>query len=250
MRMSGSLVALTAALCMSSCIAVSKTEQPPGATNAQSKPAPTAQAQGAPGGGDHSKDDPEQKRRAAEVRVAFAEQRLKVAQLEVDNFKINAAKGIENVSTELELAKGRLDQITNIDQPSRRAQAELSLQYARDRAQEAAEELAQIELMYKDQDLNDKTAEFVVNRGRRNAERAKQSIAIQEKDFDALVKLTLPRELASTQLEVSKKADEVERAKRAAESGAIEKQIALMSAQKEVDDAHAELAKLGAGTQQ
>ncbi len=70
-------------------------------------------------------------------------------------------------------------------------------------------ELAQIEIMYKDQNLDGLTAEFVVSRGRRNAERAAQRIEIQEFGFARFKNHELPQEEQGLSLPVEKAASAV-----------------------------------------
>ena len=169
-----------------------------------------------------------------ELDLALAEQRLVQAQLEADTHDLDARTRIEHAQIEVELAKAKLVKFEKLDAPNRRASAELDLRSAKDRAQEAADELKQIELMYEGQDLQDLTAEFVVSRGRRNAERAAARIAIQERELDALVNHALPLERKQLALELERKRAGLKKAEMDAKSGALAKRIGVMKAESEL----------------
>jgi hypothetical protein len=115
---------------------------------------------------------------------------------------------------------------------------------AKDTAVEAAEELKQLEIMYRDADLEDMTAEFVINRGKRNAERRKRMLAIQEKALKALMGHTIPRETAAKELEVRKLADALKNAELKGRSGGLQKEIAILTAEMEITNLKEELVKL------
>lgn len=185
--------------------------------------APFARAEGEP-----------QNLRALRHDLAVAEQKLEQARIDMQAQELSAQAGIEQAGTELDLAKARLANFVELDAVQRRTKAELELQQLNDRATEAADELKQIEIMYREQDLNDLTAEFVVSRGRRNAERAAARIALQEQELSALVGRVLPLEERQLALEVDKKRVALEKAKLEARSSSLGRRIGLMKAEEEI----------------
>ncbi len=198
---------------------------------------------------EEKKEDPEailEKIRTSEHKLKIAELKLEVAMMDADTSRQSAETTRRHALEELEIASAKLEQYETIDARNEIEQAELALRGARDRAQEAAEELAQIELMYEGQDLDDRTAEFVVQRGRRNAERAAARIAIDERRLEALVKHQIPRETRSRELDVARKQAALENAVRTAKSGALQKRIAILNAEAEVDKLQRELEELRA----
>jgi len=174
----------------------------------------------------------EQESRAAKLEILNA--RMKVAKLEHSSQGMNAESSLMLAEAELQLAQAQLEQFRELDMPNRITRSELSLQRARDSAMESAEELAQIEIMYKEQDLEDLTAEFVINRGKRNAERSKASLAVQEREHVSLTKHTLPRELHNLKLAVVRKENALRSAKISAETGRLQKEIAIMNLKREL----------------
>lgn len=182
--------------------------------------------------------------RALHHDLQVAEQKLVQAKLEQKSHEFSSKTSLAHAATEAELAAARLQHFVKISAPTRRAKAELDLQTATDRATESADELKQIELMYAGQDLNDMTAEFVVARGRRNAERAAARIAIEQKEFEALVNHVLPLEEKQLALDVERKRAGVEKAKLDAESGALGQRIGLMKAEAEIVRLHEKIEKV------
>lgn len=186
---------------------------------------------------EEKKESPEElaeKREDLERKLNIAKMKLEVAAMELEAQKVAAELSVRHAREELEIARGKLEQFRSIDAPNRLDSARLSLQSAKDRAVEAAEELEQIEIMYEGQDLDDRTAEFVVSRGRRNAERAAQRISIQEGQLKALEQHELPRETRSMELSVERKEADVDKAARSARTGELQKRIGVLSAESEV----------------
>ncbi len=181
------------------------------------------------------KESLESKIRASERKLRIAEMRLQHAKMDADSQRQAVSESRRQALEELEMAKGKLAQYQDIDSRNKIEQAKLSLRGAKDRAQEAAEELAQIELMYKDQDLDDRTAEFVVARGRRNAERSARQIAISERALAALTEHEVPRELRRLRLDVSRKQASLEKSERDSRSSELQKRIAIANVESEIE---------------
>ncbi len=199
----------------------------------------------APDKADADADDKEWKLVELRQKHELAESRLEVAQLQLASFESAQKARLTQARKDLELAERELAKFRDGDRPARIASAELNLQSTKDRAQEAADELAQIEIMYKDQDLNDKTAEFVVARGRRSAERAAARIAIQEAEFKTLIESEMPMTAMRLETALEGKRAALDEAERDADIGMLNKQIALREAQQAVEKAAHELADAG-----
>lgn len=211
--------------------------------NAQAEaPAPEeAKEEDKPG---ESPEDLAQKRRALERKMKIAELKLEQARMALESARESAALAEKHARVELELAMGKMTQYAEVDSKNKIEQAELSLRGARDRAHEAAEELAQIELMYEGQDLDDRTAEFVIARGKRNAERAARQIAIQERSLASLAEHEVPREIRRLQLDVDRKKAALEKEARSARVADLKNRIGVLSAESEIAGHQEEMAKL------
>lgn len=200
------------------------------------------------GGGDSPRemptDDSGRKLDELQRKLQVAEARLEVARMELDSYTVEQEARVRHAEAELALAKAHLDRFREAEVPHRLASEELDLRSAKDRAQEAADELAQIEIMYKDQDLDDLTAEFVVSRGRRNAERAAARIKIMEDALAALQSRELPEEDDRLQLAVDKAMVALEKTEREGDIGRRNKEIAVKEAENSLAKIEGELAEL------
>ncbi len=146
---------------------------------------------------------------------------------------------------ELELAKEKVVQF-DADSKSRLAEAELELRESKDEATEAKEELEQIELMYAAQDLDDRTAEFVVNRGRRTAERSAARIAIGEAKLASLRDHQMPRERRELMLEVERQSVAIAKQVREGELSLMDARIQVLESRNEIERLQGEIKKAGA----
>ncbi len=199
---------LAAILLASACSAV------PAASGAPPPPAhPSPQA----GSGDHDPAALRDKLQVARLQLATAEQREETSRMRKEK--------------ELELQKAELAQFDESDAPSRLAKANLDLARRRDALAEQQEELAQLEMMYEQQDLADKTREIVLQRGKRRVERAQEELAIVERDTKTLESRTLPRERGKLALEVEVKERELQESKGEGEATLLEKRLAVRSAE-------------------
>ena len=176
-----------------------------------------------------------------EQRHDLAQARLEIARLEQQSYEDELETKLRHARTELELATSRLARFQDVQAPQRLAEGRLDLQGVRDRAQEAADELAQIEIMYEEQDLNDKTAEFVVSRGKRRAQRAKERIELQETALRSLEERELPDEEKRMTLEVDRAKAGLAAAERDGEIGRRRKMISVREAENEVKNVEHDL---------
>lgn len=189
-------------------------------------------------------EDTATKIKSAERKIALAAMKLEQAQLEAESGLIAAQASVRQSGEELAIAQGKLHQYREFDSKRGIKESRLSLRGSKDRAEEAAEELIQIDLMYKDQDLDDRTAEFVINRGRRNAERAASRIQLEELSLTALVEHEVPREIRQHELTVSQKQIAVETAQRSLHSQHLKNRIAIASAESEITGIQEEIDRL------
>jgi len=176
----------------------------------------------------------------SEQELATARTRARIAELEVALAQKTREEEQAHKAKELELAKGELAQFDEIDAPTRLAQQRLSLTRSKDGLAEQEEELAQLEMTYAEVDLSDKTREIVLRRNHRRVERAKEMLALEERDVTKLEKHALPRERAKLALAVEEIAHALENGQRSAEIGLLSKNMAL-------EEARAALAKLEKG---
>jgi len=176
--------------------------------------------------------------------LEIARQKVRKAELALQNQRADDQAAIDKARVERELAEIKLKKFESQDAPHKLAETRLSLKNAQDNLKEQEEELEQLEMMYKEEDLADKTREIVLERGRRRLERARMSLANQQNALQILEQHTQPFELAELRSQVTQKDQALDGARRSAEAKLLEKQIDLWSAQAEVTRMEEELAEL------
>jgi len=170
-----------------------------GCASAPAQPAEEVRSKeaGAQGDSDEAREAADRARKAEVLQ-----RKIDIATFEFAGAARDLGQALAVAKAELALAEAALATFQQYERMDRQAESELELQGVRDRAQEAAEELAQLEVMYREQDLDDRTREFVLSRGRRDAQRAQQRIQLAERAHERLVREDLPREETKLRLEV------------------------------------------------
>jgi len=198
-----------------------------------------------------SEEDKEKKEEDVAVKRGELIHKLEIAEASLDQMEMehesrerDVKETAENAEKELELAAEKLARFKEFDAPNRIARAELTLKNMRDAAEEAKEELKQLELMYEEQDLEDKTREFVINRGKRNLERRKQSLAIEERGLVSLKEHEIPSELASIELDTAKKEYALGKARLGIKIEGLKMKVEMMKIRGEIEKVKEELAGL------
>jgi hypothetical protein len=197
-----------------------------------------------PEAADKSAEKTASKRASLERKITVAELSLQQARLEATSAAQSSGKAVEHAAGDLALAQAKLTAYQTIEAPNRLSRKQLELQRARDSATEAQEELRQIEIMYEEQDLEDMTAEFVINRGKRNAERRKRSLQITERSLQLLTDHTIPTDIETRVLEVSRETESLAKARRSAEADELKKRIAVLNAESKLTELQEDLAEL------
>ncbi len=142
------------------------------------------------------------------------------------------------------LSADKLRHLESADAPARVDAARLRLQEATDGLQEAREELAQLEEMYKETELADKTREIVIQRTKRRLARAEWSLRNQTLAVELLEKQKLPLEIADGRKQLNDDSRAVEQQKRKNDLAGLAKKIELLSARSEVARVESELRKV------
>jgi hypothetical protein len=192
---------------------------------------------GSPGAATAAKSIPRLER-----QLQIATDRANVARVQEREQGAANTQSIARAESELKDLEDQLADVERVSMPSRVAKAKLDLSMARDALAEQEEELAQLEMTYKEGDFADKTREIVLNRGKRRVERAKERLEIQARDAEALEQTVLPHEHDRLARQIELKRHDLERAHRDADMQLQEKHIAVAAADLEVMRAESELA--------
>jgi hypothetical protein len=176
-------------------------------------------------------------------QLEMATRKLERAQMDVDQQKSDADAAVQKATVERDLAKKALQRFDAVESPQKLAKAELDLKDANDQMTEQQEEMQQLELMYEKDDLADKTKEIVLARGKRRLERAKQRLALTQKDYEDLKASQLPEQRTKLAQALKEKEVELARAEFNAKAGRMDKEIAVLAAQQEIEKLGRELEK-------
>lgn len=213
----------------------------PAAPVAEAAPAP---AQPTADEAEKSAADEAQKRAKLERELEVARLRLRQAELGREHGRIQAEQAVAAAEFELQMAQRRLETLRTREIPVRVARAEQGLVGAQDRVTEEQQELEQLELMYQDEQIADKAREIVLERAARRLERSRTNLDLQQRELVTLKERTIPVELAEAEQGVLQKEQALQRARREAETGRIDRDISIINAQAEVLRLEQELAAL------
>jgi hypothetical protein len=189
---------------------------------------------GAPASAAEAKEEAKQKAEDASFQLQMASARFDRAKMDVEQQNFESSLATTKAKLELSLAQKALDHYVKVEMPAKRARAELDLTQTKDYVTEQEEELAQLELMYKADDLGDKTKEIVLARSKRRLDRAQKSIALQAKDLDDLVTVQQPEQREKLENAVKEHEADLQRAEVAAKTGQVDKELALRTQEAEV----------------
>jgi hypothetical protein len=189
-------------------------------------------------------DDTSSKAADLERQMRVARMRLEKSKLDTANQQLTNEDTIHRAEVDLALAKEGLTQFEDRDSKTRLEKGRLNLKRMEDALDESKEELAQLEMMYQEQDLADKTREIVLRRGKRRVERTEAALAIEKQELEQLERQVLPLERKKLAMDVDGKARALEAARRAAKDSAFEREIAATTAAQELEKLELELDKL------
>jgi multidrug resistance efflux pump len=170
------------------------------------------------------------KRRALELAE------IKLGRQEEEWKRKEEALSIELAQAEIRLrdAAEELELFRTVHKPLRIETAEFGLQSQEDRIQDEMEEFAQLEKMYKADDLTEETEEIVLRRARRGLERSHRSMEFARRRHTLFMDVTLPREEEALELGLRKTENEVEGIR-------VRQELSLKQARAELDKARVEL---------
>lgn len=188
-------------------------------------------------------DDAQQKLADLAEQSDLARMRLDRARIDAEQQQMDAALAADKARFDLDAAKKALDHFTQVEAPQKKAREELSLQQMVDAATEQEEELAQLEMMYKNDDLADKTKEIVLARTKRRLERVRTSLALQKQELNDLLTVQQPLQQDKLMQAVRDAEAALRRATVAAKTGQMDKTMAIHSQELEVQKLEREIAK-------
>ena len=163
-----------------------------------------------------------------------AKMKLEKAEHGARNDEIQFGESVEKAEAELNIARRKLGNLVEITAPHRIARAELTLQRAEDGFKDAQQELAQLELMYSDEQFADQTKEIVIERAKRRLARSQRDLELRHKETETLREVTIPLEITEHELRLVGKERALTQLKRGRGITVIDKRIAVIGAEAEI----------------
>ena len=160
------------------------------------------------------------------VDRADHQDRLAAMRLEHETAEAQEALAQMQAQNDRDAAAQDLERFRKVVRDRRLREDELELQRVHDHLLETREELAQLELMYGDDELGDATAEIVLQRTRRRLTRAEEQHHIAREKSAELREVTLPREERELALALELAQAELVNAQRDARAGEHDRAVA------------------------
>lgn len=182
-----------------------------------------------------------------EKQIAAVENDLKVARATYEKVQADLAIGakadalaLAQAQTAVKDAETALKSFEEVEGKHMVAQVELNLKFMDDALHDQTEELAQLEKMYKSEELTNATSEIVVRRARRNLERTKTSLDMGRAEAANVKNVRYPQmhhtlghaiEVAKNQLEGVKSAQALSQVQRDVEAAKSRTALATLEEQ-------------------
>ena len=171
------------------------------------------------------KKSEEQKQRQKDLQqkqreLEYAKVSVQTAAIDRQVRMMAVEAGVQKAQREIDKEKRELDLFLGKHRPRELEEHQISLDHQIHRAEEAKEELAELEAMYKEDEFARTTKELVIRRGRRSAEMADRSLAVARQEMELFEKTTLVErerdlrdKVKDAELELEKSRLEMEKAK-------------------------------------
>lgn len=179
-----------------------------------------------------------------EIEYAKVEERT--AGIEQQMRAMSLAAGMAKAKVELDKANTALELFRSVEKPKELEERLISHQYAVNNADQAKDELAELEAMYQAEEFAKATKELVIKRGRQRLELAQRSLAVSKTECDLLKEHTLPDKEQELVRKVADAEREVQKAELEGRKADLELELAARKARDHVQDLERDVAELQA----
>jgi len=193
-------------------------------------------------GADEAEDSKDEVAKS-ERKLEDARIELRIANADAESAAQKSTDEVEGAGNALRIATEALDQFMKAERELELSQVTLGLDQASWRVEAEKQELAELEAMYKRDDVATLTKELVLQRGKKGVEFAERSLAHEQREASAKRDFELPRKQRELEFEKKEKDNALRDARAEAAKGKDQVELALRKAKAEVDDAEKALAK-------
>jgi multidrug resistance efflux pump len=181
---------------------------------------------------------------AATADLAVATENLARVTEEVAIAEEATTVGLARSEFDAKRSEEAFKSFTEVERPLRTRESEHRVQGIRDNIQDQEEELAQLEKMYKADELTEETEEIVLKRAKRQLERSRLGLGFQLERQRLLLEVELPREAESLEIGRRKAKTDWERAQAVAKPSLRHGRMELEKAKAALERQGAALARL------
>lgn len=211
-------------------------------SNAESKSAESAED----AGGD---EDAQDEAAAADRAVQDARIELKIAQAEAESTARKMQDEVEAAENAAKIASDALDHFLKSERDLELSKVQFGLDRASWGLEAERQELAELEAMYKKDDVAALTKELVLQRGKKGVEFAERELAHEQREASAKRDFELPRKQRELEVEKREKENALREARAARDRSVDEVELALRKAKAELEDAEKAAKKARAKTE-
>ena len=183
------------------------------------------------------------KARKLEHELMVSRMKLEVARLDTQIKAETAKAGLAKSGRETKNAKDAVAHFDKVAAPTRVKEAQITLDAAKNAAEQAKDEYNELVAMYKAEEFAEMTKELVLKRGRHNLDLAERRLQVQVGKLQDLEKSVLPRERAALKGKLQDAESGFRRAQLTTEKTKLEIRIAVSEAEHAVNTNQADLAE-------
>ncbi len=185
--------------------------------------------------GDSKSDEAAQRKKQRDF--AYAQLALESAKLDAENDLRSGERGVAAAERELEAAERELDHFQKNVKALEVDERALAVERSKQNVVEAAEELAELEAMYAQEDFAKTTKELVMTRGRTRLEMSRRDLALAERRARFLVEFEHAKRAREFEERVTKARNALEEARARLTKQKLDKRLSLLKSEHALEDA-------------
>lgn len=180
----------------------------------------------------------------ARENAQLADQALQAAQDGMDQYNLVIPLQLQKTQRDFDRATEALDFFRKKDRQNRIRNSEMGLESFQNSIEDQEEELAQLEKLYKGNDLAQESQDIVLNRSKRRLKQAKERFEMAREAHKRFVELEIPRQEQDLVAGLESAKNELARVKRMVEVGNFDVTNKLVRSRQGAEDAKRALADL------
>ncbi|MHC4840636.1 MAG: HlyD family secretion protein [Planctomycetota bacterium] len=181
----------------------------------------------------------------ADRQLKSAERNVRSTQMQLASMKegnrasnVSAARELQRAERGLARANEDLEHFNTVGMARRIRQSEIHLESRENSIKDQKEEIAQLDKLYKGNELGQESADIVLNRAKRRLKVSEENFKMSQDNHERLKTVHLPREKEDLEYAVEKAQAGLDSAKFRVDNGNIDLQIKIMATEARLEDAN------------